>query len=144
MYSVTRDFGIRLCICVVALLGFLNSTARAEQCSSLHEGVVQFISASMVRYISTAKVKALSTDERSIEIAVAEARVAARQALIDSLSQDKSLRDSRLRGALDYSTCISTDVVYSIVRYSEATKKQATQLNDGITESLNRYPTPKP
>jgi hypothetical protein len=76
-------------------------------------------------------------------MAQAEARVEARRGLlIHPLLH--GLGKNMVRGAMDVHTCVREDDVYAVVKVSEQSIKQATTLQEDVSNSLRKSPTPQP
>ena len=136
-----RTYG--LLVAIGFLFTMLPNYSFAQLCPPYPEGVTEVATLEGLMLISVAKVSALSADPGSIEMAQAEARVEARRGLLTHPLLQR-LGKNTLRGAMDVSTCVREDDAYAVVKVSEKSIKQAITLQEDVSNSLRKSPTPQP
>lgn len=83
-----------------------------------------------------------STIGASVDIATSEARMLARNVLLKSALFKAD--EKKIAGVMDADVCIENDIVYAVVKTSEAKVKQAREMAKNIESSIADSPTPKP
>src|ERR1044071_1725927 len=132
-----------LSVAIGFILTLLPTYSVAQLCPPFLEGVTEKATLEGIVLISVAKARALSTDPGSMEIAQAEARLEARRRLLTHPLLQK-LGKNTLRGAMDVSTCVRGEDAYAVVKVSEKSIKQASTLQEAVSNSLSKSPTPQP
>lgn len=133
---VFRCVGIILLVCVAEF-------AWSEGCPDQAVGVHETRTANGVIYVSLAKAVALSELDGSVELASAEARILAKRQLIVRINSSFGYIKN-ISGAIDISTCVVGQTVFSKIVVTESSMRQANKLHDAINNSLVINPTPNP
>lgn len=115
----------------------------SRSCPDQTVGVHETRTTSGVTYISVAKVTALSELEGSVELARAEARVLAKHQIIERLNASTD-HVKNISGAIDISTCVAGQDIFSKIVVTANSIRQASKLNDAMTNSIIKIPTPTP
>jgi hypothetical protein len=90
-------------------------------------------------FVATGKADPLGETEESQQLAVAEARLAARV----MLKQDKAVPktdDGRLRGVREVGVCLDRGSVFVTLRVSEIDMRRASALDAALRQSLQHSP----
>ena len=133
---IFQSIGMALFLCVAEF-------AWSESCSDQAMGVHESRTTNGVVYVSVAKAIALSELDGSIDLARAEARILAKRQLIVRINASLGYIKN-ISGAIDISTCVVGQTVFSKIVVSESSMRQANKLHDAINSSLVITPTPKP
>ena len=83
-----------------------------------------------------------STIGASVDIATSEARMLARNLLLQSPLFKGD--EKKIAGVMDANVCIENDSLYAVVKTSEAKVKQARETAKNIESAITDSPTPKP
>jgi hypothetical protein len=147
MFSISQK-KIQIFRCIfhrVGMIFFLCVTefAWSESCPDQAVGVHETRTANGVIYVSLAKAIALSELDGSIELASAEARILAKRQLIARINSSLGYIKN-INGAMDISTCVIGQTVFSKIVVTENSMRQANKLYDAINNSLVITPTPRP
>lgn len=128
--------GLLLEVWYMPILGY------ARECPAYAIGVHEVSTPNGKTYVAVAKVEALSEDVNSLELAKAEANIAARAMLL-KVPDLRAVDPQVLRGARTTETCVVGAFTYVTVAVSPQSQRAATQLEKVLEESFRKNPTPQ-
>jgi hypothetical protein len=121
---------------------FVSNTAQAAPCPYYKVGAYDLTKNNQQKvFISTAMVEIQDTQQDSIDLATAEAEIAARAGL-QTLSNFPQ-NGSQMSGVIDVSQCVAGLKVYASVKFTSQSNVSAKNLRDAMSNSLKNNPTPQ-
>ena len=120
-----------------------STSVFSNPCSNFKVGVQNLTkSKGGINYISTASVKAQDSLDNSLDLALAEAKISAKAALLKINRIPKS-ESGELIGVVEESDCIDGLNVYATIRLTDDTYKTSKILRDAMDKSFRDNPTPQ-
>ena len=129
--------GIVICVLLTA------RAVSAQQCPEYTPGAIKVEGvAGQTNYVSTAVIEYVGDKANSLDIALAAAKILARENLkrLTALPQDEA---GKISGVVDVVHCSTDSKVYATVKYTSTTGKAASSLRKAMENSLRENPTPQ-
>ena len=131
-----------LCLALAARTLLATPMSGKAACPAVPVGVAITTVDRDRQFLATDRAAALADTPESEELAIAEARLAARSRLMQDKTVPKTA-NGPLRAVKEDAICTAEGYVYVTMRMSEADMRRADALDDAMRKSIRRSPAPQ-